>query len=175
MSNLKDIFQTVSQCCGSMTFWGGSGSGCGSISLTNGSGCGSGSCYFRHWPSQNANKKLIERKSFFDYRTSWKYMYIIFKDKKSEKSHKAVGIKVFLLFLLGNRRIQIRIRIRSSDWWIRIRIQEAQKHVDPDSDPQHCFHHMKKFYTASLCFCYIYRYQNIATHKCKCGNPKMSV
>jgi hypothetical protein len=44
---------------------------------------------------------------------------------------------------------RIRIRIHTSDQWIRIRIQEAQKHVDPvdpdpvdpdpDSDPQHCF------------------------------------
>jgi hypothetical protein len=52
-------------------------------------------------------------------------MYI--KDKKSKRSHKAVGIKVFLTFLFGDRMIQIRIRI-----------QEAQKHgdpVDPDSDP----------------------------------------
>ncbi len=32
-----------------------------------------------------------------------------FKDKKS-KSHKAVGIKIFLLFLLDNRRIRSRIR-----------------------------------------------------------------
>jgi hypothetical protein len=44
--------------------------------------------------------------------------------------------------LLGDGRIQI--RIHTSYWWIRIRIQEAQKHVDPvdpDSDPdtQHCF------------------------------------
>ncbi len=67
-------------------------------------------------------------------------MYIIFKDKKSKSGHIAVGIKVFLTFLLGDRRI--RIRIHTSDWWIRIRIQEAQKHVDPvdpDSvpDPQY--------------------------------------
>ncbi len=39
------------QCCGSMTFWCGSGSG-GSMPLTN----GSGSCYFRLWP-QDDNKK----------------------------------------------------------------------------------------------------------------------
>ncbi len=68
-------------------------------------------------------------------------MYIIFKDKKSKRSHKAEGIKVFLTFWLVDRRIQI--RIHTSDWWIRIRIQEAQKHVDPvdpdpDSDGQHC-------------------------------------
>jgi hypothetical protein len=37
-----------------------------------------------------------------------------------------------------NSQIQIRIRIHTSDLWIRIRV--AQKHVDPDSDPdpQHC-------------------------------------
>jgi hypothetical protein len=62
---------------------------------------------------------------------------------KQEKS------RFFLLFLLNVRRIQIwtriRIRIHTSDKWIRIRIwiQEAQKHVDPgdldpDPDPQHC-------------------------------------
>jgi hypothetical protein len=41
-------------------------------------------------------------------------MYIIFKDKKSKRSHKAVGFKVYLTFLLDDRRIQ-----------------EAQKHVGP--------------------------------------------
>jgi hypothetical protein len=35
---------------------------------------------------------------------------------------------------------RIRIRIHTSDKWIRIRIREAQKDVDPvDPDPQHCF------------------------------------
>ncbi len=43
------------------------------------------------------------------------YMYIIFKDKKSKRSHKAVGIKVFLTFLLGDRRIKIQIQIHTSD------------------------------------------------------------
>ncbi len=39
----------------------------------------------------------------------------------------------FILFLLDDRRI----RIHTPDWWIRIpiRIQEAQKHTDPDSNP----------------------------------------
>ncbi len=46
----------------------------------------------------------------------------------------------FLLFLLDDRRIRIRIRI--SDYWIWIR--ETKKHMDPkdpdsDPDPQHCF------------------------------------
>jgi hypothetical protein len=31
-----------------------------------------------------------------------------FKDKKSKRSHKTVGIKVFLIFLLDERRIRIR-------------------------------------------------------------------
>jgi hypothetical protein len=46
-----------------------------------------------------------------------------FKDKKSRRGLRTVGIEVFLLFLLDDRRI---------------RIQEAQKHTDPtDPDPQH--------------------------------------
>jgi hypothetical protein len=49
--------------------------------------------------------------------TFWWYTYIIFNDKKSQIPHTAVGIKVILLFLLGDRRIQIRswIRIHTSD------------------------------------------------------------
>ncbi len=43
----------------------------------------------------------------------------------------------FLLFLIGDR-IRSRIRIHTSDQWIWIQIQEAQKHTDPtDPDPQH--------------------------------------
>ncbi len=49
------------------------------------------------------------------------------------------------LFLLNDGTRRIRNRIHTSDYWIRIRIQEAQKHedpVDPDPDsdpyPQHC-------------------------------------
>ncbi len=37
--------------------------------------------------------------------------------------------------MIEGSRIQIRIRIHTSDYWIRIR--EAKKHVDPDSDPEH--------------------------------------
>jgi hypothetical protein len=40
----------------------------------------------------------------------------LFTDKKSQRSHKTVGIKVFLLFLLDER----------------IRIWEAQKPTEPD-------------------------------------------
>ncbi len=51
-----------------------------------------------------------------------------FKDKKSKRSRKTVESRFFLLILLDDRRI----RIYTSDLWIRIRIQEAQKHPDPD-------------------------------------------
>jgi hypothetical protein len=51
----------------------------------------------------------------------------------------------FLLFLLDDRRIRIRIRI--SDLWIRIRIPEAQKHMYPtDPDPQHCCPQLKTIF-----------------------------
>jgi hypothetical protein len=68
-------------------------------------------------------------------------MNIIFKDKVKKKSHSSRNQGFSNFFLLGDRRIQIRIRIHTSDWWIRI--QEAQKHVDPD--PQHCFKDNKSF------------------------------
>ncbi len=60
----------------------------GSMPLTNKSGsgsvCGSGSCYFRHWPSQDANKKQIFKKVFLLI-TFWRYMYIIFKIKSQKE------------------------------------------------------------------------------------------
>ncbi len=44
--------------------------------------------------------------------------------------------RFFLLFLLNDRGIRIRIQIHTSDYWIRT--HEAQKHVDPvDLDPEH--------------------------------------
>ncbi len=49
---------------------------------------------------QDANKKLIFLKKFFAF-TSF------FKGKKSKRSHKTVEIKVFLPFLLNDRRIRI--------------------------------------------------------------------
>jgi hypothetical protein len=51
-----------------------------------------------------------------------------FSKIKSQKRHKTVGIKAFLtIFLLYDR--MIRIQIHTSNQWIRI--QEAQKHMDP--------------------------------------------
>jgi hypothetical protein len=44
---------------------------------------------------QDANKKLIKKKVVLLI-TFRRYIYIIFTDKKSKRSHKAVGIKVCL-------------------------------------------------------------------------------
>ncbi len=67
----------------------------GSMSLTN----GSGSCYFLHWSSRCRQK--LTKKGFLLI-SFWRYIFIIFQRwKKSKRSHKAVGIKVLLLFLLG--------------------------------------------------------------------------
>ena len=55
---------------------------------------------------QDANEKLILKKYFCLLLFEGTFTSF-FKDKKSKRSHKAVGFKVFLLFLLGDRRIWI--------------------------------------------------------------------
>jgi hypothetical protein len=57
---------------------------------------------------------------------------------KSQKSRNQ-GFSYYrsTFFLLDDRRIQIWVRIRTSDK--RILIQEARKHMDADPDPQHRF------------------------------------
>ncbi len=155
------VFKPFFQCCGSMTFWGGSGSGSGTADLClwlmdqdsdsdpdSDPDPGSGSCYLRHWPSR-CQQKTNFLTQFFLLLTFWSYIYIIFQRWKVKASHKIVGIKVFLTIFADDRRIRIRIqsrigiRIHTSDLWIRI--LEAQKHVDPDPDPQHCFFEATNF------------------------------
>ncbi len=97
-----------------MTFW------CGS---------GSGFFFFRHWPSRRQQKTNLKNSfsAYYFFKVRYPTFISFFKDKKSKRSHKTVGIKVFFTFLLDDRRI-------------RIRIQEAQKHKDPtDPDPQHMY------------------------------------
>jgi hypothetical protein len=56
---------------------------------------------------QDANKKQI----FFKFSSLFLFQgtfTLLFKDKKSKRSHKAVGIKVCLIVLLDDRRIRIR-------------------------------------------------------------------
>ncbi len=61
---------------------------------------------------QDANKKLIFIKLFCLLLFEGTFTSF-FKDKKSNKSHKTVGIKVFLTILFDDTRI--RIRIHNSD------------------------------------------------------------
>ena len=58
---------------------------------------------------QDANKKLISLKKFFCLLLFEGTFTSFFKDKKSKRSHKTVGIKVFLLFLLDDEGFGIRI------------------------------------------------------------------
>ena len=62
------------------------------------------------------------------------------KNKYKKNITFEVGIKVFLTIFLADRRI----RIHTSDQWIRIRMREVQKHVDPvdpgsNPDTEHWF------------------------------------
>jgi hypothetical protein len=58
----------------------------------------------------------------------------------------------FLILLLDDGRILINI----SDFWIRIQIREAQKHIDPmDPDPQHCLKRKKICYTPETITLYL--------------------
>ncbi len=76
----------------------------GSMPLTNGSGFGSGSCYFRHWPSRRQQKSYL-KKSFSAYYCTFEGAFTsFFKDKKSKRSQKTVGIKDFLtIFAWGQK------------------------------------------------------------------------
>ena len=75
-----------------MTFWCESGSG--SMPQNNGSGFGSGSCYFRHSPSRHQQITNLKKKFFCSLLFEGTFTSF-FKDKKSKRSHKTVGITVF--------------------------------------------------------------------------------
>ncbi len=102
----------------------------GSMPLTNGSGSGfgSGSCYLRLWLS-----KLIYTKSFSAYYFLKVHLYHFSKIESQKEVTKQQESRFSLVFLLGD----IRIRIHTSDKWIRVWIPEAPKHTDltdPDSE-----------------------------------------
>jgi hypothetical protein len=91
---------------------------CGSLPLTNGSdsGSGFGSCYFR--------QSRLQLKFIFVLG----YYYLKLHLHHFSKINVINKSRFFLLFLLDNRRIRSRSRIRSqtSYYWIRIRIQEGE-------------------------------------------------
>ncbi len=91
-----------------------------SVPLTNGSG--SGSCYVPYWPSKRQQKANFNNVFLLIF---LKVHYHHFSIIKSPKEVTKQCSRFFLLFLLDDRRIRIR---------------EAQKHVDPvDPDPEHWY------------------------------------
>ncbi len=68
-----------------------------SMTLNNGSGSrfGSGSCCFRHWSSRWQQKTNF-KKSFSAYYFFKVHLHHFSKIKSQKRSHKAVGIKIFL-------------------------------------------------------------------------------
>ena len=127
------------KCSGSMTFWCGSGSSDPCLWFID-PDSGPDPAFFVI-DLQDANKKLILKIFLLIEDTFTSF----FKDKKkSKRSHKTVESRFILLLLLNDRRIRIRSRIGCIP---RLRIREAQKHVDPmdpdpvdlDPDPEHCF------------------------------------
>jgi hypothetical protein len=79
-----------------MTFWGGSGSGSGSADPCLVLIDPDPAIFVIDLPKMPTKNKFFK---VFLLITFWRYMYIIFKDKKSKRIHKAVGMKVFLTFI----------------------------------------------------------------------------
>ncbi len=57
---------------------------------------GSGSCYFRHWPSRCQQKTILFKKFFCSLPFEGTFTSFFKDNKKVQRSHKTVGIKVFL-------------------------------------------------------------------------------
>ncbi len=93
------------------------------------------------------NKKttVIKKKKFFLLLSFWRYIYIIFQ-KKSQNNRNQGFSYYFCLTIEGSGSIPLTNGSgsgRAKNMWIRwirlwIQNREAQKHVDPDSDPEHC-------------------------------------
>jgi hypothetical protein len=67
---------------------------------------GSGSCYFHHRPTRRQQKVIFLTKFFCLFLFEGTFTAFL-KDKKSKRSQKTVGIKVFFLFLLDDRKSRI--------------------------------------------------------------------
>jgi hypothetical protein len=127
ISRALSVHNTSPQCCGSVTFWYGLGSADPCLILLDPDPVPDPAIFVTDL--QDANKNFFPL-SFPTYY----FLKVHLHHFSKIKSHKIVGIRVFLLFLLDNRRT----RIRTCDK--RILIQEAQLHTDPaDPDAQHCF------------------------------------
>ncbi len=104
----------------------------GFVSLTN----GFGSSYFRHWPSRGQQKTNFFLTGFFCL-LLFQGTFTFFSKMKSHKETWFI-----LLFLLDDRRVQI--RIWASDQWIRIKNIRIRDDPDSDPDPLHWLQEWKK-------------------------------
>jgi hypothetical protein len=92
-SNRCHTFLSFLQCCGSMTFWGGSGSGSADPCLwimdpdtDSDPDPGSGSCYFRHWPSRCQQETYFLTQFFSTYYFLKLHLHHFWKIKSQKES-----------------------------------------------------------------------------------------
>jgi hypothetical protein len=109
----------------------------GSMPLTN----GSGSSYFRHWLSRRQQKNNFQKK-FLCLLLCEGTFTLFFKDEKSKRSHKTVGIKVFSYYFClmteGSGSLPLTSRSgsgRPQTMWIRIRIRNTACDVRENKRP----------------------------------------
>ena len=127
------------QCCGSITFSVGSGSGDPCLRLVNpDSDHGAGSCYFRQWPS-GWHKNKIFLTQFVLPITFWSNIYMIFQRKKVKHSLTSINVVFsydFCMIIEGSgstaRSGSITLTSGSGSG-----SRRPKKHVDPN--PQQCF------------------------------------
>jgi hypothetical protein len=105
--------EPANQCCGSVTFW-------------YGTGCG----------SESSDPYLCLTDPDADLRSPKEYGSgsgtLIKSQKEVTKQQKS---RFFLIFFPEDGRIRSRSRLRTSDYWIRMRFREAQKHRNPTMPP----------------------------------------
>ncbi len=137
----KDTLRYFDPFCGSMKFWGGSGSGSADPCLwlvdpdsDSDPDPGSGSFYFRRWPSRCQQKTNFLTQVFL-LMTFWSYFYIIFLNikihKESQNSRNQGFSYCFCMMIEGSGSIPLTSGSGSGSWrpknmwirWIRIRIR----------------------------------------------------
>jgi hypothetical protein len=113
LADWEKLLKSKNQCCGLSDPWH-FGTDLDPEPLTNASG--SGSCYFPRWPSRRQQKT-----NFLKSLCLLLYLLTSFvKDKKSQRSQKTVGIKVFLTIFAwgyGTSCHGIRIRNTAKNSW----------------------------------------------------------
>ncbi len=123
------------QCCGSMTFWGGSGSADPCLWLMDPDpDPGSGSFYFCHWPSRCQQKTnfLTQFFSAYDFLKLHLHNFSKIKIQKESQNSRNQGFSYYFCMIIeGSGTIPLTSGSGSGSWrpkntwirWIRIRIR----------------------------------------------------